>query len=257
MLEIRTFVPRTVRHTYDGSELVIAIADPLAAGWYDADWPDVPELVPLKASRLSTGARVFDVGAHQCVVAMILAAAVGNDGRVVAVEAEPHNVRIGRRNVTTNGFSNVEVVSAAISDKDGTVRFAASLNGSVDVQQSRASIEVRAVTLDSLVEHYGLPDAVLLDVEGYEQRALQGAGGLLDKRATDFLVELHVGCGLEDAGGAAADIVEMFARRHYVLAVAQADNPHSWTSVTGETEIAARSFLFAQAPGAAKCDRVE
>src|SRR5437868_6156695 len=86
--------PRRVRHTYGGTPLEIELADPLGAAWYDRDWPALPEIELLSRHRLRPGARVFDLGAHQGVVALMLAQAVGPDGQVVAVEASPHNVAV-------------------------------------------------------------------------------------------------------------------------------------------------------------------
>src|SRR5260370_14378262 len=89
---------RRVRHTYAGHELELELIDPMGAGWYDHDWPELPEVTLLKRHRLQRGARVFDIGAHQCVVAMMLAKTVGPTGSVFAVEANPDNCAAGERN---------------------------------------------------------------------------------------------------------------------------------------------------------------
>ncbi len=62
----------------------------MAEGWYDHDWVDVMnEITLLRKSRLKVGARVFDIGAHQAVVALLLSRTVGPTGEVIAVEADP------------------------------------------------------------------------------------------------------------------------------------------------------------------------
>jgi protein-L-isoaspartate(D-aspartate) O-methyltransferase (PCMT) len=93
--QIATYRRRVVEHTYAGHPLRIALRDPLAEGWYDHDWGTQPEIDVLRSGRLRPGARVFDLGAHQGVVALMLARIVGPAGHVVAVEAEPHNARGG------------------------------------------------------------------------------------------------------------------------------------------------------------------
>ena len=50
-----------------------------------------PELSFLAQHRLRPGATVFDCGAHQCVIAMVMAKFVGATGKVIAVEASPLN----------------------------------------------------------------------------------------------------------------------------------------------------------------------
>src|SRR4051812_44160356 len=74
---------RIVEHHYGSRELRIELGDPLAQGWYDNDWPELPEVVLLKRHGLRRGARVFDLGAHQGVVALMLADAVGPTGQVI------------------------------------------------------------------------------------------------------------------------------------------------------------------------------
>jgi FkbM family methyltransferase len=221
---IRHFEPRVVAHTYAGHPLRLLLADPLGEGWYDHDWPDQMELEQLRASRLRPGARVFDLGAHQAVVALILGRIVGPEGAVLAVEAEPHNAEIALRNVELNEAGHVTVLNAAVSDVAGTLRFAAGLNGSVDVSASRSSVVVPAVTIDGLAEEHGTPDVVLLDLEGWEAHALQGAGRVLQDGVTDFLIELHAGCGLEESGSTVDDVLEPLRAAGYRLTVAEASD---------------------------------
>ena len=71
--EVERYPARVVRHTYAGVPLEIEIADQTAADWYDRDWArsaEFKEITLLKRHRLKPGARVFDVGAHQCIVAL-------------------------------------------------------------------------------------------------------------------------------------------------------------------------------------------
>ena len=74
-------------HNYGAGTLKVLLVDPLSEGWYDVDWAELPEIAALRNSLLRPGARVFDLGAHQGVVAMMLAREVGERGLIVAVEA--------------------------------------------------------------------------------------------------------------------------------------------------------------------------
>ncbi len=187
-----------MNHRYGSNQLSVLLADPVAEGWYDHDWPDLPEVVFLRTSRLQRGATVFDLGAHQAVVALMLAVEVGSKGRVVAVEAEPHNVEIAHENVRLNRAANIEVLHAAVSDVAGIAQFAEGLNGHVDPTSRRVGhIRVPAVTIDQLAARYGDPDVIFLDVEGHEARALSGAEETLSRADADVFVEVHIGSGLE------------------------------------------------------------
>src|SRR5262245_12904136 len=83
---VRTFPARVVEHNYGGGPLKVYICDPLSRGWYDRDWAEMPEITALRQRQLKSGARVFDLGAHQGVVALMLAREVGPLGQVVTVE---------------------------------------------------------------------------------------------------------------------------------------------------------------------------
>jgi FkbM family methyltransferase len=195
---IGRFERRIVTHTYGATTLTLELADSLAEAWYDHDWAPLPELERLRDHGLVRGARVFDVGAHQGVVALMLADVVGDRGTVIAVEAEPHNTRVAATNRTLNAANNLEIVHAAGAATPGTVLFAESLNGHVEDHGShRGKIRVAAVTVDELATRFGAPDVVIVDVEGFEGEVLAGAAYTIAAGRSTFLVEVHVGHGLD------------------------------------------------------------
>jgi FkbM family methyltransferase len=204
--EIASFAPRIATHDYAGHGLQVLVSDPLSEGWYDRDWPPLVEIQELsRCGAIRPGARVFDIGAHQGIVALILAAEVGTEGLVIAVEADPHNARVAQRNVDLNRADNVRIVAAAISERAGTVYFAEGLNGHVDARTRVGNVEVPAVTIDDLAQHHGAPDVVFIDVEGYESKALEGASAILREVRATFFVEVHarklVDCTVEELVG--------------------------------------------------------
>lgn len=209
---VGNYVPRVAEHVYGGLRLRVALEDPLGEGWYDHDWPLLPEIAFLAARSLKPGARVFDLGAHQGVVALMLADAVGEDGRVVAVEAVPHNAQVAQRNCDLNSVSNVHVVNAAVGTTSGVAFVPTELNAHVTHNGGAGLVEVRAVTIDELSGQYGTPDVILIDVEGSELAALHGALQTLRDGRCAWLVEVHVGNGLEDAGGSASQVLDELRR---------------------------------------------
>src|SRR5438094_809548 len=110
---IAKYPARDVTHTYGGVPLKVHLADPLGAGWYDHDWDELPELAFLSRSgRLGHAARVFDLGAHQGVVALMLGNIVGPQGGVIALEANEHNARVAERNRLLNNAQQITVLHA-------------------------------------------------------------------------------------------------------------------------------------------------
>jgi FkbM family methyltransferase len=214
---LATYPRRIVRHRYGDVELAVELADPLGEGWYDHDWVVPPELTLLRGHGLRPGARVFDLGAHQGVVALMLAEAVGPGGQVVAVEPNPHNAAQCARNRELNAKPWVEVVQAAVTAEEGTLRLNEGLNAqAASIGTYGRVIEVAGVTIDALAARFGSPDVLFIDVEGYEVQALRGASRTLAERP-DCFVEVHAGCGLEGAGGRVDDILTCFPTTTYEL----------------------------------------
>lgn len=221
---IQQFPARVVEHLYGGNPLRIYLSDALSQGWYDHDWDELPELSELKKHKLRAGARVFDVGAHQGVVAAMLALAVGSEGHVIAVEANSHNSQTAARNRELNGLSQLEIVEAAISNTTEPLYFNENLNGQIAGGEEYGKRLVKAVTLDGLAKRFGMPDVVFLDVEGAEYLALLGASEVLRSNA-DFFIEVHVGCGLERLDGSVEKIMRHFPLDRYnILARSNHEN---------------------------------
>lgn len=215
----KRYKSRYVRHTYGSFPMKIRLADSVAENWYDRDWPELNEIALLKQQQLRLGAKVFDVGAHQGIIALMIAKIVGLRGMVVAVEANWHNAAIARENRDLNDAPQLVVVEAAAAEKSGTLFFNEELNGRVDVGSAELGSLVPSLSIDDLALRYGVPDILYIDVEGFEVKVLEGAAQTL-KHRPDCFVEVHVGCGLEDYGFSAESVVSFFRTRGYSLFIA-------------------------------------
>jgi FkbM family methyltransferase len=213
----RTYRQRVVRHSYGGHPMSILLADPMAEAWYDMDWPVPPVIEMVRSHQLREGALVFDLGAHQGVMALILARCVGASGRVIALEAMEFNAAIAEKNRSLNDVSQLTILHAAAGEHNGRLSFNDSLNSAVDDSPGasrRRSVE--ALTVDELSRRYGEPDVIFMDIEGYECRALRGAERTLQRRP-DLIIEVHTGHGLESFGGSVEEVVGFFPPEAYDL----------------------------------------
>ena len=155
----------------------------------------VYHLVPLRQRRLRAlyrafvgpGDLVFDVGAH---VGNRTRAFAALGCRVVAVEPQPAIARTLR--AVCGRLSGVTVVEAAVASAPGRAvlsvsertptvstladewRDARRLEPGFAAVEWNARVEVATTTLDALIDRFGLPAFVKLDIEGGELAALQG-----------------------------------------------------------------------------------
>ena len=224
-IERARFRSYVVTHRYGASPLSVNITDEMGRSWYDHDWALPAEITTLASrGRLAFGARVFDIGAHQGVVAMMLGSLVGSAGQVVAVEATEHNAEVARRNVALNALTQVSVVHAAGADVPGLLEFAPRMNGHV-AADDESSVTVRAITVDELTAEHGVPQVVFVDVEGYELHVLRGARRTLADHRPDLFVEVHMGEGLERFGNA-DDLLALLPDGYEVLVSRTEEGPY-------------------------------
>ena len=201
--------------------MTVHLADSVGREWYDHDWAPLPEIELLKQHQLRPGARVLDLGAHQGVIAMMLAQTVGPSGSIVAVEANALNCALARRNAERNGFGNLTVLHSAVAERTGSVTFNVVSNAQRMKHPAAlgGTVSVPAVTLDTLAVKYGQPNVVFIDIEGGEYLALTRATATLAARP-DLFIEMHVGCGLERLGGSVAAVTAFLPRTAYRLFMA-------------------------------------
>ena len=122
-------------------------------------------------SLLPANSLVFDIGANVGNKTEALSKA---GHRVIAVEPQPDCAReIAAR-------CDVEIVRAAVGAQEGNLELHVSnvyhtmASASRTWTDSTSSIRVPLVTLDSLIERYGVPYYIKIDVEGYEYEVLKG-----------------------------------------------------------------------------------
>lgn len=230
-LELRTFHKRIVSHRYGDHGFRMHIEDRIAKEWYDKDWDLPHEIRFLAGHGLKPGALVFDLGAHQCLIAMLLARQVGPNGLVVAVEANEHNVGVAERNLELNNVSNVSVIHALVSSSIGSDRASTSFNSSRD-SSAIASDVVSTLTVDDMARRLGVPNVIFMDIEGFEIEALKGAQETLQQRCTWF-VELHGDEQLSRYGAVNEDVLPYFPGESYTAFVCE-ENGTAFRALRGD-----------------------
>lgn len=218
----RSFERKVVQRRYGDACLSIELIDGKGQSWYDRDMEYEPEITLLRQHRLKVNATVFDIGAHQGVVALMLAQLVGTNGRVVAIEASPFDAAGAQRNQELNGCRQLVVRNAAIASKPGTIKF--STSGRVaNNEAATLAVDVPACTIDELASEFGQPDVVFIDVDGFEVEALMGATHVLAHRP-DLYLEVHPPY-LKDYGQTAEDVLRILRQYGYSILASSVMTP--------------------------------
>lgn len=127
------------------------------------------------------GDYVIDLGAGLGEETIVFADLVGDTGRVISVEANPHVFKALKFVCDSNKFNSVTPVNVALYEEDGDVNiednFENYLVNTVNSKKEINSSKVRGVTFDTLVKenHLNKIDFLKVNIEGAEQFLLKGS----------------------------------------------------------------------------------
>jgi FkbM family methyltransferase len=130
-----------------------------------------------------------DVGANHGYYTMLLADAVGPDGRVLAIEPNPSLASLLTLNVEVNGFASRTAVApkAATDGATAQVRLAIpprqAACGTIAglVRDTDRVIDVEAVSIDELTQFWPRVDLIKVDAEGAEDLVWRGMRRTIEK----------------------------------------------------------------------------
>ena len=175
-----------------GESFQFYTGDLTAQLWYEGDHHEWMLEIPFILDHmLSPTDTVFEVGSHHGFHLIPMARRVS---RAIAIEPNPHNVAILKKNLDLNSLNNVTVVQAAIGDSAGRIAILQDTNEGGVISSGMSdlpTISVDLLSLDQLAEKFGFPQFLKIDVEGFEDRVLKGASQIMRHRPK-IAIEVHV-----------------------------------------------------------------
>lgn len=161
----------------------------------------------LFVAAIHSGATVLEGGPYIGYLTLQAARAVGEEGRVIAVEPNPETVATLRENVALNEFQQrVQVIEAALGAEPSRAQFHMTSGGDTSSLHQPPHpanvVEVDVLRGDDVVD---VVDVVKLDVEGNEVAALQGLEGVIRRSRPVIFCECNPEM-LEAAGSSATEL---------------------------------------------------
>jgi FkbM family methyltransferase len=191
---------------------------------------------------LQPGMTVLDGGANEGAYTVFLAARVGPQGRVIALEPSPREVERLTANVALNDQAQVEVIEAALAETDGELelQLAESAHAGQNTLgafiytgvSTSGTVRVPTITIDKVVQNRQLMrlDVIKLDIEGGELRALSGARETLQRWRPLLLLEANP-AALAQQGGSVRDILALLGEASYRALSLDADTA-TWRPIS-------------------------
>lgn len=143
-------------------------------------------VIDLMKKLIADGAVAMDVGANVGTHTLVMAKLVGSAGKVFAFDPDPESLGRLRENISLNAFTNIKVLSVALSDHAGkaslfsysdkmTDHGTASLYGLPKLE--KGGVEVGVKMLDTVVaeEKLNRLDFIKIDTRGSDFPIIKGA----------------------------------------------------------------------------------
>ena len=145
------------------------------------------------ANNLQPGDVFYDIGAHVGYLSLVASRRVGDAGQVYAFEPRPRNARFLARHIERNRLANVRLFPAGLAEIRGTLRFESRIGSGRGHLSDTGDIEVPVYALDQLLADEGLrpPTLIKMDVEGAEDRVLQGAARTIADHHPRLMISTH------------------------------------------------------------------
>jgi FkbM family methyltransferase len=146
------------------------------------------------------GETVIDIGAHIGRYTITSSKQVGNTGKVVAIEADPDNFELLKRNIALNNLTNVLPLNYAVFSTRTRMKLyeqstSAKYNSLMLARAAKTKnyVEVEADTLDSILKlnRVNQVNWIKIDVEGAEFEVLKGSTRTLSSENVSLFIEIH------------------------------------------------------------------
>lgn len=176
----------------DGNRITCRVPDLIVVS-------DVYMINVYEALEPSEGSLIFDIGANIGLFSIKIATQK-KTATVIALEPDPENFQMLKRNLELNGIKTVIPINMALDERSGKLEFFVSAanraaNSIYRHEEGMRSVEVEAGTFDYLLRTLDIEKNkemfIKMDVEGAELQILNGAKSLAAATDVKVVMETH------------------------------------------------------------------
>jgi FkbM family methyltransferase len=162
-----------------------------------------PVSTKIISSKLKKGMTCLDVGANIGYYVLLESKCIGSQGKIIALEPSPINFECLKKNLISLNIGNVQAYNIAAGEKDGITNFLiyeGAGNSCMVIPEGEKPkwpgdiITVPIKRIDSFLEGEGITkiDFLRMDVEGYENKVIEGLQNTIRKSKPIIHLELHL-----------------------------------------------------------------
>lgn len=190
-----------------------------------------PNVTRILNERVRPGMTVLDVGANIGYHSLLMSVLVGEEGRCIAIEPNPSNVKLLLANKNLNKLEQLEILQAAAGNAWGVLQLNPSYSNGVvspvtvkSIQEITRQETVLSLKIDGILPPDVKVDVIKIDVEGSEFNALSGALRCIENDRPLIISEFMPG-GLRGISGVTPEeYLTFLTNLGYHLAVLEADH---------------------------------
>ncbi|AJM91249.1 FkbM family methyltransferase [Nitrosopumilus piranensis] len=177
---------------------------------------------------LKKGMNVINIGANIGYFTLLAARQIGPEGKVFAFEPFPKTVELLKKNIDSNGFQNVQIITLAVSDrKENSFLALKSDSGHNFVTPAPPNeydyLEIITTTIDDYFDESAQIDFIIMDAEGYESRIFDGMKKSLEKNAPIQILTEYNPHTLKIAGTSGSEFLEKLEKLDFNIQIIDAD----------------------------------
>ena len=210
--------------------------------WYGKEWNDNTrgEFKILLKENINNESLIFNIGAHQGIVAMILNNKINNKGRIVTVEINKKNAAAIKKNFELNNIKNYYIENAAIHEFNDIINFKNKSNARIS---KFGFSKIKTININQLIDKYGIPTLIYLDVEGSECLALRGAHRFLEK-IKYLYIEVHSSSEISYIGGTKEELFKILKKYFLIYYVLEESDSNYLLLKENDTDLMFKNKLY-------------